>query len=281
EGTLLATPLWAALPAEAPRHSPAYAGHHILLCELDALSSLGVEQLVAGSQCGSLQSTAASLAVRYEAYALACFELIKRVSAARAPGTVLIQVVVPNTPAHAVLAGVAGLLKTAALENPHMVGQVILVDPATTAEHLADTLTAHAGLGYGGVLRQENAQHQYLTWDVAPAITQVPAHPVFKEGGVYLITGGLGALGRLFAREILTQTSGATLILTGRSELSGAGQAQLDALTALGGNIAYRRVDIADPAQVTTLIGDITRQHRRLDGIIHSAGVIADNFIVK
>src|SRR5690606_33468899 len=40
----------------------------------------------------------------------------------------------------------------------------------------------------------------------------------FRAGGTYLITGGLGGLGRVFAREILETVPDARVILTGRSE---------------------------------------------------------------
>ena len=47
--------------------------------------------------------------------------------------------------------------------------------------------------------------------------SQGTAGPRFwKTGGVYLITGGAGGLGLLFARSIARQAAGARLVLVGR-----------------------------------------------------------------
>ena len=52
-------------------------------------------------------------------------------------GKVLAQIVIGNHQEQALLAGLSGLLKTAALENPRLTGQLILVPAQTTAEELA------------------------------------------------------------------------------------------------------------------------------------------------
>ena len=56
----------------------------------------------------------------------------------------------------------------------------------------------------------------------------------WKNGGVYLITGGAGGLGLIFANEIAQKVKGAILILTGRSELSSGKEARIQELESLG-----------------------------------------------
>ncbi|PEW08370.1 SDR family NAD(P)-dependent oxidoreductase, partial [Bacillus cereus] len=102
----------------------------------------------------------------------------------------------------------------------------------------------------------------------------------WKEGGVYLITGGAGGLGFIFAEEITRKVKDVTLILTGRSELSKNKQVQLKALQEMGANVEYRRTDIAEKDQVKVLIEEIRETFGSLHGIIHSAGVIRDNYII-
>ena len=58
--------------------------------------------------------------------------------------------------------------------------------------------------------------------------------PCFKDGGVYLITGGAGGLGRVFAKEIARTTTGAVVVLTGRSAPDGRTHALLAELGMLG-----------------------------------------------
>jgi polyketide synthase PksN len=103
----------------------------------------------------------------------------------------------------------------------------------------------------------------------------------WKDGGVYLITGGAGGLGRIFAQEIAQQTKGARLILTGRSEPDAGKEAQLAELEILGATAAYRQVDITNAHAVEGLIDSIVEDFGSLQGIIHSAGINRDSFIIR
>ena len=55
-----------------------------------------------------------------------------------------------------------------------------------------------------------------------------------KAGGVYLITGGAGGLGQLFARH-LAKTKGVQIILTGRSQLNKAQKEEVSGLKKVSG----------------------------------------------
>lgn len=101
---------------------------------------------------------------------------------------------------------------------------------------------------------------------------QAATAPVTKPGGVYLITGGTGKLGLLFARH-LAATCQAKLILVGRSPLRDAHRSAIAALEELGAEVIYRAVDVGDPARVEALVAEAKQRYGRLDGILHSAGV--------
>jgi amino acid adenylation domain-containing protein len=105
----------------------------------------------------------------------------------------------------------------------------------------------------------------------------------FRDKGVYLITGGLGGLGSIFANEIVQKTNDSTLILTGSSELSVKKQAILKRLQEQNKtiHIEYRQTDVSNQQQTTDLIKSICDQYGTLVGIIHCAGTICDNLIVK
>src|SRR5580765_3444909 len=100
----------------------------------------------------------------------------------------------------------------------------------------------------------------------------------FQDQQVYLITDGLGQLGDLFAREILRDTRETTVVVTGRAPFSAE---KVDRLSAQSERIRYRQVDVGDADQVARLIDDIRIEHGGLNGIIHCAGALADNFILK
>src|SRR5262249_33100888 len=103
---------------------------------------------------------------------------------------------------------------------------------------------------------------------------------VFQDRSVYLITGGLGALGTLFAEEILARTHGARVILSGRSRLEGEKQARFESRFA-GGRVGYRQVDLESVHDVERLVAGLQEEYGQLNGIVHSAGMVADNFILK
>ena len=129
-------------------------------------------------------------------------------------GNVLVQIVIADNPEQSLLAGVLGLLKTAALENPLLAGQLILVPADISAEQLAQCLQQEKGFTRDTLIRYQHGVRQILGWQEAlPVPNRSPV--AFKDHGVYLITGGLGSLGLLFAKEVIAQTRQAKVVLTG------------------------------------------------------------------
>ena len=102
----------------------------------------------------------------------------------------------------------------------------------------------------------------------------------FREGGVYLITGGLGAIGQIVARH-LSRKYRATVYLTGRTAASERGNSELDAIAALGGRAHYIACDVANRDHVRRAIASIHAAGHLLNGVLHCAGLIEDNFIMR
>ena len=286
-GALLVTPFWQASDVEAPDEAGQleYAEHHVILCELSKVDARELGASVPHSNCLSLQAAnQKNIAERYSEYALACFERIQAILQGKSRGKALVQIVIGNHQEQALFAGLAGLLKTAALENPRLIGQLILVPTQTTAEGLGQLLreekTSMPIAGLDPLIRYEQGARQVFGWQEVAEDLETP--PIaFKDQGVYLIAGGLGGLGLLFAREILAEARHARVVLTGRSAPGAGKQSLLDGLSAPEGRLSYRQVDLGDPDQVERLIAGIQDECGQLNGIIHCAGTIADNFILK
>ncbi|MBL4647603.1 MAG: SDR family NAD(P)-dependent oxidoreductase, partial [Gammaproteobacteria bacterium] len=119
--------------------------------------------------------------------------------------------------------------------------------------------------------------HHFVEADKQDAMTD--ATTPFHQGGVYLLTGGLGGLGQIIARYLAARYQ-ATLILVGRRQLSELGQQQLAAINELGGKASYYQADISQRDAVKALIKDSKQTHKRLDGIIHLAGILRDSRLV-
>ncbi|MCP5007027.1 MAG: SDR family NAD(P)-dependent oxidoreductase, partial [Planctomycetes bacterium] len=285
-GTLLATPVWKETVKLSSATRQPYAEHQVLLCEIPGVKASELQSLVPGSNCINLKSNQDQIESRFTEYAVRCFEMFRKILEKKPQGKVLVQILVPSTQEQSLFVGLSGLLKTAALENPKIVGQIIQVDPREKREELARKLEEDQNTPYDAIIRYEGGTRCVLAWEelkemeVRPEVAFINKG-AFKDRGVYLITGGLGGLGVLFAREILSESKDAKIILTGRSELTSQRQSVLKDLQALGGEVDYHQVDVSDLEQVNSLVESIEGRYGKLDGIIHSAGVILDNFILK
>ncbi|MEM7585289.1 MAG: amino acid adenylation domain-containing protein, partial [Acidobacteriota bacterium] len=116
---------------------------------------------------------------------------------------------------------------------------------------------------------------------------------VLREGGVYLIVGGLGELGLLLA-EYLTRACRARLVLVGRSEFPARDAwqtwlethspdhtvsrriARLQACEAAGAELLITRADVADDAAMRQLLRQVDERFEPPHGIIHAAGLVGE-----
>ncbi len=99
----------------------------------------------------------------------------------------------------------------------------------------------------------------------------------WRDGGVYLVTGGLGSMGLAFA-EWIARHCRARIVLADRAVLPGgeAGRAvreRLDAIRRRGATVEIETVDISDAHAVFALVAR-AREQGPLVGVIHTAGII-------
>ncbi|MGH8686768.1 MAG: SDR family NAD(P)-dependent oxidoreductase [Burkholderiales bacterium] len=98
-----------------------------------------------------------------------------------------------------------------------------------------------------------------------------------RAGGVYLITGGLGAIGVAIS-EWLAAKYGARLVLTGRSILpAGAKIRAIDRIEKLGGEVLYLNADAADLDAMRGVVKQTYRRFGALHGVIHGAGIVGSD----
>lgn len=217
-GVLRAVPHWQAAVPDA--HASAWTQHTAIVCELAGVEAAALQTALADTTFHVLTARGGDLAQRYSDQAVDCLEILQTLLAARPVGPQLLQLAVAASGEAAVFAGLGALLKTAARENPLLQVQLVHVAHASDAATLAQQLQQARVHGGETQLRFDRAGGgvEVLRWQ-EPAAVDVP--PVFKEHGVYLISGGLGGLGTIFAREILQQTRHARVILSGRSAAAG------------------------------------------------------------
>ncbi|MEN8141402.1 MAG: SDR family NAD(P)-dependent oxidoreductase [Thermodesulfobacteriota bacterium] len=112
------------------------------------------------------------------------------------------------------------------------------------------------------------------------ALVEEGQEPAFKDGGSYLITGGLGGVGRVLARHIV-ENFAADVLLVGRSACSRGQLADIFPVDALKGQVHYLAVDICGDDGLAKLREELQENFGTLSGVIHCAGTINDAYLLK
>lgn len=110
--------------------------------------------------------------------------------------------------------------------------------------------------------------------------------PPFESSGFYVMTGGLGGIGRMLSEHLLTSYQ-AHLVLLGRKARKALSAEQQDVLTSLekqakdhGGTVFYEEVDMTDAKDIEALISrQEAAQGKKLHGVIHFAGIIQEELL--
>ena len=98
-----------------------------------------------------------------------------------------------------------------------------------------------------------------------------------KINGTWIIVGGMGGLGRLFA-EYFSHKYHVDLILTGSSEINDEKREFLDSIRD-GNKVDYFSCDITDHNDVDQLINYAKANYNTITGVIQAAGIIKDSFL--
>jgi NAD(P)-dependent dehydrogenase (short-subunit alcohol dehydrogenase family)/acyl carrier protein len=110
---------------------------------------------------------------------------------------------------------------------------------------------------------------------------------MIRARGVYLITGGLGNVGYVLGKYLL-ERYGATLVLTGRKDLSALrkeGLSNYQALRGISEAVYYYKADVSDlraglsgMSPLAQAVAETERRLGRINGVIHTAGIIEDRY---
>lgn len=174
----------------------------------------------------------------------------------------------------------SGFARTLRLEHPKHACKAMRFRAATPPEVAAEALVAELN-------QAPEVWPPFVFWNgerlvqrLRRAPTSPAARATLRPGGTYLIAGGLGGLGWIFAREFASRAA-VNLVLAGRRALDEAGTAKLEALRRMGAKASYRQVDLTSAGPVRALIDEIHAECGPLHGVMQSAGVIEDAMIAR
>jgi len=170
----------------------------------------------------------------------------------------------PGEPVDAPQTAVWGLLATAWLEHPDLLGGMVDLDPDDDASGLAEALAC--------------GEPQAALWSGRALVPRIrpwaPAAPVAAPEGTWLVTGGAGAIGRHVVAWLLDKGVDHVLVV-GRSQPS----EECEELWG-DGPWSFMAADVGDRDQVLSVLQHLRDQPTPpLTGVVHTAGARGDGLL--
>jgi phthiocerol/phenolphthiocerol synthesis type-I polyketide synthase E len=189
--------------------------------------------------------------------------------------------------------GALALCKVLPQEDQSFVTHGVDISPIRSAEELeaaADRLVRELQAPAADALVALRGPNRWVqTYEPIPVDQTTQHSSALKKDGVYMITGGLGAVGLLIA-EWIVRAVGGKLLLVGRSAIPPRGQREeaarqagqpeqsrrverLLALERMGAEMEIMQADVCDAMQMRRVVERCRERFGRLDGVIHGAGI--------
>ncbi len=189
-------------------------------------------------------------------------------------------------PTHALL---LGPVRVVPREIPTVRARLIDASPAVDLARIADEIGSSAA---EPVVALTPAERFVESFDRTPVAAGTDDR-VVRDGGAYLITGGLGGIGLVIARTMACKAK-VRLALVGRSGLPAAEARdawlrehpatdktsrairEVQALEAMGAEVEVYAADVTDASAVDNLVATVHKRFGAIDGVVHAAGVLDD-----
>lgn len=173
--------------------------------------------------------------------------------------------------------GINGVLNCLSKEYDNISYQLVEVENIDgTYSEMIEAITNNFNTSEKRIIWDKGTRYG-LTWNEMNHNPQLP----WKDKGVYVITGGSGAIGKHFAKAIASKVASPTIILLGRSPYNEINKKQITDLKQSGAYAEYRSLDICDYEQLSELRNYVLSQFGQIDGIIHTAGVKLDELLIQ
>ncbi|MBB3811111.1 SDR family NAD(P)-dependent oxidoreductase [Pseudochelatococcus contaminans] len=210
--------------------------------------------------------------------ALQVSQMVRNLCRAMSPPKLHIHVLTPPRPA----TSLAALLRTIVQEIPTLSATLIETGDATERPALLAGLSQLAQPGMRHLRLQAGRwQERSLRFAETPAAPAGGFAGGLEPGDILLVSGGLGAIGRVLSRT-LADVGGLHLALLGRSAPSDTDNDWLRELERLGAaSASYWPVDCADSDGLRAVLDDIRRRSGPIRAVLHCAGTLQDGYFTR
>jgi acyl transferase domain-containing protein len=199
-----------------------------------------------------------------------------------------LQAVIGDEELRSEAATVLGVCKVISQEYPNLHCRSIDLDKEGTADTIVGELSSEE---FTPVVAYRRARRWIESFEQVQLERLEEKVPALKDGGVYLITGGLGNIGLLLA-ETIAQDVKAKFVLIGRSafpppeewdgllqqnpkEFNNQRIRRLRNMQKAGSEILILQADVSDREQMRLAIQAATERFGSIDGVIHGAANLA------
>ena len=191
-------------------------------------------------------------------------------------------------------ASLSGIVRMLPSESPNV--ECTLIDVGTGKDSISALFKELTGINNSEMVALRNGTRWTQTFDPAPFTQEQGLQPDAMKSGVYLITGGLGGLGLVFA-ERLSRLGASHIVLTSRSQFPKEEQwvslladpetsfAVIESIRHLirikeaGANVYVKQADVTDLAKMREVVEWCAGQPGGLRGIVHAAGIASHSMI--
>ncbi|QSJ14567.1 SDR family NAD(P)-dependent oxidoreductase [Nostoc sp. UHCC 0702] len=168
---------------------------------------------------------------------------------------------------------------------------IVIPQQINKKQQLIEKLLAEIKTNYQELIVAYRGQHRWIqTFEKTQLETASLDNSPLRQGGVYLITGGLGGIGLTLA-EYLAQTVQAKLVLIGRSQFPNRDEweqwlinhdaqntisqniKKLQNLEKFGAEVIVLTADVTSLEQMQFVKTQVLAKFGKLNGVIHTAGV--------
>lgn len=158
-------------------------------------------------------------------------------------------------------------------EVPSFITQVIILNPEEVSS-LRDVISTELHSVTDTRFTYYKSDKR-MTYNISEMALELPKNYQKFPEGVYVILGGLGAIGKAVTAEI-AKLSNTKIILVGRRNISNEIETYIEALKNGTNDITYISADISNDTDIKRTFQDVRSRFEKIDYVFHCAGILED-----